>query len=122
MFTTPRPDSGCVYRFYRTCLSVCLYCSREFTFGVQVHRGIRVGLYMSTKVIGLRLRSHKQKSGKCHSATPGLSESMTATAVTASPFQSFRSGEVCAELCKLKHGEYCQSLSYVHNVVFITIQ
>jgi len=41
------------------------------------------------KVIGSGSRLQEQKSVKCDSA-PGWSESMTATAAIASPFQSFR--------------------------------
>jgi len=66
---------------------------------------------------------------------------MIATAVTASPFQSYEqprtgsagrptpgkphSGGVCESLCKLKQANLEQSLSdyvYVHNVVYIKIQ
>ena len=76
-----RPRTADIVAGQKTCLLALLY---DLVFGI--FKGYRSSAH--TKVIGSRSRSDEQRNVKCYPTTPGLSESMPATAVTASPFQS----------------------------------
>jgi len=90
--------------YYTWNMSICNMI-RSFMVCRYVFRGYGSSSYM--KVVGSRSRSQEQKAWNVIPQSSGLGESMTETAVTASPFQSFRARLGRADTYSWPAGRVC---------------